>query len=47
MMSQHQISDQRYLEPVARQGQLPFWSVGILSAYVLLFRLYVPVNLTD
>jgi hypothetical protein len=46
MMSQHQISDQRYLEPVTRHGQLPFWSVGILSAYVILVRLCVPVNLT-
>jgi hypothetical protein len=38
MMSQHQMSDRGQLEPVARLIQLPFWSVGILSAYVLLVR---------
>jgi hypothetical protein len=36
MMSQHQISDQGYLEPVARLLELPFWSVVLLSAYVYL-----------
>jgi hypothetical protein len=46
MMSQHQISDQGYLEPVARLVQLPFWSVGILSAYVLLVGTCVLVNVT-
>jgi hypothetical protein len=34
MMSQHKISDQRYFEAVTRQSQLPFWSVGLLLAYV-------------
>jgi hypothetical protein len=39
MMSHCKISDQRYFKPVTRQGQLPFWSVGLLLAYVYLCRL--------
>ena len=43
MVSQHQMSDQRQLEPVARLIQLPFWLVSMWSAYVWH---HVPVNLT-
>jgi hypothetical protein len=45
-MSQRKISDQRYFEPVTRQGQLPFWSVGLLLANAYLCRLGVYVYMT-
>ena len=45
-MSQRKISDQSYFEPVTRQGQLPFWSVGLLLAYVYMCRLCVYVYVT-
>ncbi len=46
MMSQRKIFDQRYFEPVTRQGQLPFLSVGLLLAYVYMFRLCIYVHVT-
>jgi hypothetical protein len=47
MMSQHQMSDQGQLEPVARLIQLCHFGLGgILSAYVLFVRTCVLVNLT-